>query len=72
MATDIYTTDKKYKIIYADPPWKYKTWRDGMGTAEKTLPHNEYRGYSKYEGYNQKNFQIVIVFFFCGLHSPAY
>ena len=38
MVTDIYTTDKKYKIIYADPPWKYKTWRDGMGTAEKHYP----------------------------------
>lgn len=38
MVTDIYKTDKKYKIIYADPPWKYKTWRDGMGTAEKHYP----------------------------------
>ncbi len=35
MVIDIYNTDKKYNIIYADPPWKYKTWRDGMGTAEK-------------------------------------
>ena len=23
MFTDIYTTDKKYQIIYADPPWTY-------------------------------------------------
>ncbi|MCD8201978.1 MAG: DNA methyltransferase [Clostridia bacterium] len=23
MSVDIYTTDKKYDIIYADPPWKY-------------------------------------------------
>ena len=37
LVTDIYKTDKKYKIIYADPPWKYKTWRDGMGTAENTI-----------------------------------
>jgi len=35
MKVDIYTTDKKYNIIYADPPWHYRTWRDGMGTAEK-------------------------------------
>lgn len=24
MKVDIYNTDKKYNIIYADPPWKYK------------------------------------------------
>ena len=23
MKIDIYNTDKKYNIIYADPPWKY-------------------------------------------------
>ncbi|MCM1360186.1 MAG: MT-A70 family methyltransferase, partial [Corallococcus sp.] len=23
MFTDIYSTDKKYSIIYADPPWQY-------------------------------------------------
>ena len=26
MKVDIYNTDKKYNIIYADPPWSYKTW----------------------------------------------
>lgn len=35
IVVDIYNTDKKYNIIYADPPWKYNTWRDGEGTAEK-------------------------------------
>ena len=35
LVTDIYNTDKKYNIIYADPPCKYKTWRDCKGTAEK-------------------------------------
>lgn len=34
IVVDIYNTDKKYNIIYADPPWKYNTWRDGEGTAE--------------------------------------
>ena len=24
MKVDIYNTDKKYNIIYADPPWEYK------------------------------------------------
>lgn len=26
MKVDIYNTDKKYKIIYADPPWQFKTY----------------------------------------------
>ena len=26
MKVDIYNTDKKYNIIYADPPWSYKVW----------------------------------------------
>ena len=25
MKVDIYTTDKKYNIVYADPPWKYNS-----------------------------------------------
>ena len=25
MKVDIYNTDKKYNIIYADPPWKYNS-----------------------------------------------
>ena len=24
MKIDIFNTDKKYNIIYADPPWEYK------------------------------------------------
>ena len=35
MVIDINNTENKYNIIYADPPWHYNTWRDGMGTAEK-------------------------------------
>ena len=26
MVVDIYNTNKKYNIIYADPPWQYKVW----------------------------------------------
>ena len=32
MKVDIYNTDKKYSIIYADPPWKYK---DAKGNNPK-------------------------------------
>ena len=38
MVVDIYTTDKKYNVIYADPPWKYgdvHTWyKMGGGVAK--------------------------------------
>lgn len=38
MVVDIYNTNKKYNIIYADPPWRYNTWRAGQGTAERHYP----------------------------------
>lgn len=38
MVVDINKTENKYKVIYADPPWKYNTWKVGMGTAEKHYP----------------------------------
>lgn len=28
MKVDIYNTDKKYNIIYADPPWTFKTYSE--------------------------------------------
>lgn len=34
MKVDIFNTDKKYDIIYADPPWQYKDKRC-MGACEK-------------------------------------
>ena len=46
MVQDIYTTEKKYKIIYADPPWRYKTYSaKGQGRSAEihysTLPKKE-------------------------------
>jgi len=40
MVTDIYCTDKKYDIIYADPAWSFKTYSDkGKGrSAERHYP----------------------------------
>ena len=29
MFVDIFSTDKKYNIIYADPPWKYGGGKNG-------------------------------------------
>lgn len=34
MLTDIFTTSNKYSIIYADPPWQFKTYSDkGKGRS---------------------------------------
>lgn len=40
MVTDIYSTEKKYSIIYADPPWSYQVWsKKGKGrSAESHYP----------------------------------
>ena len=40
MREDIFSTDKRYEIIYADPPWSYKVWSDkGKGrSAERHYP----------------------------------
>lgn len=40
MVTNIYSTDKKYSVIYADPPWSFKTYSDkGKGrSAESHYP----------------------------------
>lgn len=40
MKVDIFNTDKKYSVIYADPPWQYKVWsKKGSGrSAERHYP----------------------------------
>lgn len=41
MKVDIYKTNKKYCIIYADPPWSFKTWsKKGL---EKKSAENHYK-----------------------------
>lgn len=37
--TDIFSTSKKYGIIYADPPWSYKAWT-GKGKEKKTAENH--------------------------------
>ena len=37
MVVDIYNTNKKYNIIYADPPWQYKVWSNkGKGRSAES------------------------------------
>ena len=35
MKVDIFNTDNKYNIIYADPPWTFKTYSE-KGKAKKS------------------------------------
>lgn len=39
MKVDIYSADKKYNIIYADPPWKYKVWSRDTGLGRSAESH---------------------------------
>ena len=40
MKVDIYNTNKKYNIIYADPPWQYKVWsKKGNGRSAESHYH---------------------------------
>ena len=39
MKVDIYNTDKKYNIIYADPPWRYKVWSRDTGLGRSAEAH---------------------------------
>jgi hypothetical protein len=36
---------KKYKIIYADPPWSYKNGGVPQGGGKCAIRYNEIRGY---------------------------
>ena len=47
MKVDIYNTDKKYKIIYADPPWTYRVWSKETGLKRSAQSH--YRTMNKEE-----------------------
>ena len=39
MVVDIYNTDKKYNIIYADPPWNYNDKRTGYKMSGGATNH---------------------------------
>lgn len=39
MKVDIYNTQNKYSIIYADPPWQYKVWAKDTGTGRSAESH---------------------------------
>lgn len=37
MYVDIFNTNKKYNIIYADPPWSYRNCGNIHATAKKNI-----------------------------------
>lgn len=39
MKIDIFNTDKKYSIIYADPPWSFKAWSKETGLGRSAQNH---------------------------------
>lgn len=39
MKVDIFNTDKKYDIIYADPPWRYEVWSRDTGLGRSAESH---------------------------------
>lgn len=42
MVIDIYTTDKKYKTIYIDPPWIERVVCEGeFGKSQRTAKEND-------------------------------
>ena len=37
MKVDIFNTDRKYDVIYADPPWAYRTYsKKGQGRSAES------------------------------------
>lgn len=39
MKVDIFNTDKRYDIIYADPPWRYQVWSRDTGLGRSAESH---------------------------------
>lgn len=54
MKIDIYNTNKKYNIIYADPPWKYKVWSQKTGLGRSAESHYTDKMLSRQKEYCNK------------------
>lgn len=53
MKVDIYSTDKKYNIIYADPPWQFQVWSPDTGLERSADKH--YKTMKKNDIQNMRN-----------------
>lgn len=54
MYNDFNNIDKKYDIIYADPPWQYKVWSD-KGKGRTAEPHYKVMSKEKIQNLPVKN-----------------
>lgn len=70
MRVDIYNTDKKYNIIYADPPWAYKDKRTDSKISGGATSHYNTMKTSELEEMAQtiQKYQQKIVCYLCGQH----
>ena len=66
MIVDIFNTDKKYDIIYADPPWEYK--QSGSKTSSRGMAKQHYQTMSTdaIVGFRFKISKQIKLFVLCG------
>ena len=65
MKVDIFNTEQKYKVIYADPPWKYDDKSLNRGGAER-----HYRTTANHLLCDlPQALLMMIAFYLCGRHS---
>lgn len=72
MFIDIFNTDKKFNLVYADPPWRYKVWPNKTDAGRSAESH--YNTMSKEEIQNLpiKNITTKDCVLFYGLQYHAY
>lgn len=66
MKVDIYNTDKKYNIIYADPPWQYKVWSRDTGLGRSAESHYQTMDKKSIQDLPIENICEKIVYYFYG------
>lgn len=54
MKVDIFNTNKKYSIIYADPPWQYKVWSNKGNSLKRVSRSVQQVILSKIEEHSKK------------------
>ena len=58
-------SDKKYNVIYADPPWTFKTYSE-KGKDRSPEKHYDCMSIDDIYKLPVKIFQLIIVFVLCG------
>lgn len=58
MKVDIFNTNKKYSIIYADPPWQYKVWSNKGNPLKRVSRSVQQVILSKIEEHSKKPSEV--------------